>query len=105
MKTPVIAFKAKNKDNRFLCDGQDCFDWEDEFGDVTDISEALLIVSKDLSKPDEKNIEEFYKWMSLLSLSNNNLSNNIQFIKDNYDPVDLEITPEQLATVRERNEW
>lgn len=100
MNIPAIAFKAKNKENRYLCDSIDCGDWEDEFLDTTVLSDAMLIIRNDLSKPEEKDIEGFYKFIAALPMSND-----VQFIKDNYDPVEVELTPEQLRIVRERNEW
>lgn len=99
MNIPVIAFKAKNKD-RFLCDGLECVDWEDELGDVADIHEALLVIRKDFSKPDKNDVDDFYNFISELPLSYD-----VQFIKDNYDPVDLEITKEELTIVRQRNQF
>ncbi|CAM4021213.1 hypothetical protein [Mesobacillus zeae] len=34
MGIPVIAFKAKNKVDRYLCDGPECGDWSDEYLDT-----------------------------------------------------------------------
>ena len=100
MSVPAIAFKAKNKDNRYLCDGIECGDWDDEYLDTTVLSDAMLIIRNDLSKPEESDVEDFYKFIASLPMSND-----VQFIKDNYEPVDVELTPEQLRVVRERNEW
>lgn len=100
MNIPAIAFKAKNKDERYLCDGIECGDWDDEFLDTTVLSDAMLIIRNDFSKPGEQDIEGFYKFIAALPLSND-----IQFIQDNYNPVEVELTQEQLQIVRERNEW
>lgn len=97
---PAIAFKAKNKEGRYLCDGLDCGDWDDEYLDTAVLHDALLIIRNDLSKPGEKDIEDCYNFFSKLPMSND-----VQFMKDHYDPVEVELTLEQLAIVRERNEW
>ncbi|MCY9764688.1 hypothetical protein M5X06_31980 [Paenibacillus alvei] len=100
VNTVAIAFKARNKDNRYLCDGIECGDWEDEFLDTMVLSDATLIIRNDLSKLDKKDIEDFYQFIAALPMSND-----VQFIKDNYDPVEVELTPDQLRIVRERNDW
>lgn len=100
MNISAIAFKAKNKEERYLCDGPECGDWEDDFLDTTVLTDSMLIIRKDRSKPDEADIENFYKFIASLPMSND-----VQFIKDNYDPVEVELTPKQLQIVRERNEW
>ncbi|TCW59044.1 hypothetical protein EC917_101298 [Bacillus thuringiensis] len=100
MKIPAIAFKAKNKDNRYLCDGPECGDWSDEYLDTQVFTDALFITRYDLQKPNQDDVDKFYKFMAGLPMSND-----IEFIKNNYEPVDVELTPEQLKIVRERNEW
>ncbi|WP_257150446.1 hypothetical protein [Bacillus toyonensis] len=57
MKIPTIVFKAKNKENRYLCNGPDCGDWSDEFLDTQEITDALHIIKTDFKKP----TEEMYK--------------------------------------------
>lgn len=96
----VIAFKANGKDNRYLADGIDCVDWSDDYGDVTNLGEALLIFGEGLTEPNQSNVENFYKFIASLPMSND-----VRFIKDNYEPVTIEITAEQLAENKERNEW
>lgn len=100
MKIPAVAFKARNKDRRYLCDGPDCGDMSDENLDTTILTDALLIIRNDLNQPTEKDIEDFYHFLSNLPINNN-----VQSIKDNYDPVEVLLTSEQLKIVRERNEW
>ncbi|MFB5249660.1 hypothetical protein ACE38F_04570 [Bacillus mycoides] len=51
MKIPTIVFKAKNKENRYLCNGPDCGDWSDEFLDTQEITDALHIIKTDFKKP------------------------------------------------------
>lgn len=96
----AIAFKANGKDNRYLADGMEFVDWEDENGDVEGLDKALLIIRKDQSEPDQSDVDDFYKFIASLPMSND-----VQFIKDNYQWVTVEITPDQLAANRERNEW
>ncbi|MFS0560118.1 hypothetical protein AB1K91_05215 [Terribacillus sp. 179-K 1B1 HS] len=110
---PVIAFKNKNKDNRYLAASMDAGDWSDEDLDVTlrDIGCAYLVWREDLSKPDQADIEQ------LLESSRKYK----QFMKDNfgddamvsfdvdgwlemYDPVKLEITEKQLQQAKEMGE-
>ncbi|MBE0344248.1 hypothetical protein E4V51_31145, partial [Paenibacillus sp. 28ISP30-2] len=92
--------KAKGKDERYLCDGIDCGDWEDEYLDTTILSDALLIIRNDLSEPDDKDVEDFYKFFGSLPITND-----VQFVRDNYDPIPVVLTQEELKIVRERNEW
>ncbi|WP_029516263.1 hypothetical protein [Paenibacillus polymyxa] len=96
----AIAFKAKGKDGRYLCDGIDCGDWADENLDTKVLADALLIIRKDLTEPGEKDIEDFYKLFASLPMSND-----VQFVKDNYYPIPVVLTQEELKIVRERNEW
>ncbi|MEK3824446.1 hypothetical protein [Paenibacillus sp. FSL K6-1558] len=96
----AIAFKAKEKNGRYLCDGIDCGDWGDENLDTSVLSDAMLLIRKDYSEPDEKDIEGYYKFMASLPLTND-----IQSIKDNYDPVTVILTQSELKIIRERNGW
>lgn len=67
---PAIVFEAKDKEKRFLCDGPDCGDWSDERLDVSieDITDALVIVRKDKSIPDDSDVEDFYSFLGKLKL-------------------------------------
>lgn len=97
---PAIAFKAKNKENRYLCDGPDCGDWSDEHLDTTVFTDALFVIRRDFKKPGQQDLDDFYKFMASLPLSNN-----VAFLKANYEPIDVELTTDELNVVRERNEW
>lgn len=96
---PVIAFRARNKQDRYLCDGPDCGDWSDEELDTAIVTDFLFIVRSDFSKPGQQDIEDFYSFMSKLKIAAD-----VEFIKAHYDPVEMELTQEQLNVVRERNE-
>lgn len=100
MGVSAIAFKAKLKEGRYLCDGIECGDWSDEYLDTTILSDAALIIRTDLSKPDAADIESFYSFIASLPLSND-----VDFIKQHYDPVEVELTDDELKIVRERNGW
>ncbi|MEK4678231.1 hypothetical protein [Bacillus sp. FSL K6-2944] len=100
MKISVIAFKAKNKENRYLCDGPDCGDWTDEHLDTQVFTDALFVIRNDLKKPTEEDLQNFYKFIASLPMSIE-----VEFIKNNYDPMEVELTPEELKIIRERNEW
>ncbi|KLA35502.1 hypothetical protein [Bacillus cereus] len=100
MKIPTVVFKAKNKENRYLCNGPDCGDWSDEFLDTQEITDALHIIKNDFKKPTEEDVQNFYKFMASLPFNND-----VEFIKKHYDPVDMEITQEQLEIIQEHDEW
>lgn len=100
MGVSAIAFKAKLKEDRYLCDGIECGDWSDEFLDTAILSDATLIIRNDLSTPDAADLEGFYNFMASMPLSND-----VDFIKQHYDPVEVELTNEELKIVRERNGW
>jgi hypothetical protein len=100
MSIPAIAFKAKNKEDRYLCDGPECGDWQDEYLDTKILSDALLVIRTDFKKPTQKDVENCYKFFSALPMSND-----VGFMKENYETVEVELTQEQLDIVRERNDW
>ncbi|KQN96966.1 hypothetical protein [Paenibacillus sp. Leaf72] len=100
MSTFAIAFRAKNKADRYLPDGIDCVDWNDESSDTLNLANALLIIRRDLKKPTPKDIEDFYA--ELTSLPLNNI---VDSIKENYVTKEVELTKEQLRIVRKRNQW
>lgn len=83
-----------------MCDGIEYGDWEGEFLDTKALSDATLIIRNDLSKPDSGDIEDFYKFIASLPLSND-----VAFIKEHYEPVEVELTDDELKIVRERNVW
>lgn len=99
-RIPAIAFKAKDKETRYLSDGPDCGDWSDEFLDTEVITDSLLIFRTDLQKPTNQDLVDFYNFMKSLPLSND-----VDFLKANYDPVEVILTQEQLNIVRARNGW
>lgn len=97
---PTIAFKALNKEDRYLCDGLDCADWSDEELDTQIVTDFLFVIRDDFTKPGEEDIQNFYSFMSKLKIAAD-----VDFIKTHYVPVEIELSQEQLNVVRERNEW
>ncbi|WP_077623824.1 hypothetical protein [Sediminibacillus massiliensis] len=104
-KIPVIAFKNKSKDERYLAASMDVGDWSDEELDVSinEIENAMMIWREDLSKPDEQDVD------NLITLSEAHK----KFLKDKfgddayvsfdvkawleiYEPINLDITSEQF---------
>ncbi|MEC0136152.1 hypothetical protein P4H94_04520 [Paenibacillus macerans] len=100
MNVPAIVFKAKNKEDRYLCYDVTRGDWSDEHLDTPNITDAMLILRKDYAKPTAQNIEEFYGF-----ITNPPFDSDFGFIKNNYEPVEVGLTPEQVETVRIRNGW
>ncbi|MBU8789025.1 MULTISPECIES: hypothetical protein [Bacillus] len=106
MKTiPVIAFKAKDKEKRYLCDGPDCGDWSDENLDVSDIEDALCLVRKDKQRPTDDDIDHFFDVIHLLSSEGFSYGPSVDDIKENYDPVHVNLTEAQYNVMKERNDW
>lgn len=97
---PCIAFQSKASPNLYLCDGPDCVSNENENGDVSDLSQALIVVSKTFTAPSTGMLEEFKGFMRDLKLINWDAD-----IEPNYTAVHVNISQEQLNIIRERNEW
>ena len=103
-KIPVIAFKNKSKESRFLAASLDVGDWSDEDLDVSieDIENAFMIWRKDLSAPNEQDVESLKaesaahkKIMRDKFGPDAMVSFDMEEILNFYDPVHLEITKEQ----------
>ena len=103
MNIPAVAFKALNKENRYLCDGIDCGDWGDEQLDTTVFTDALFIIRSDHKRPSPSDVENhmrvFFFESGLRTLEQ------IKMLKTDYEAVDVELTPEEFAIVCERNDW
>lgn len=111
MKTiPVIAFKNKAKDNRFLCNGPDAGDWSDEELDVhiDDIQNAFMIWRKDFSKPNQSDVDNLLeeskmhkKNMKARFGDSATISFDVEEWLEHYEPINIEITQEQFEEVEE----
>lgn len=100
MKTiPAIAFKAKGKENRYLCDGPDCGDWSDENLDVTNIEDALCLVRKDKERLTDDDVDSFFHKLQFLDWVD------ATGIKEHYDPVHVDLTEAQFNVIKKRNDW
>lgn len=95
-----IAFKAKDKKGRYLSDGIDCGDWDDDRFDTKVLSNSMIIIRHDLKEPEEKDIEDFYKSFGSLPITND-----VESLKENYDPVPVILTQSELKIIRDRNDW
>jgi hypothetical protein len=104
-KIPVIVFKNKSKEGRYLAASIDVGDWSDEDLDISidDIENAFMIWRKDLSKPNEQDIEqlkdesEAYKKMMVEKFGEDAIiSFDVEKWLQLYEPVNLEITKEQF---------
>jgi hypothetical protein len=66
MNIPAVAFKAKNKENRYLCDGPDCGDWSDEYLDTQERTDALYIIPEITTN--KQLASDLLSWMEGLEL-------------------------------------
>lgn len=98
---PAIVFEARDKKNRFLCDGPECGDWSDDRLDVglEDITDALSLIRKDKSIPDDNDIEDFYKFLGCLKFGPD-----VSDVKKYYKPVHITFTEEQYKVIKERQD-
>jgi hypothetical protein len=110
MKIPVMAFKSKSKENRFLAANIDVGDWSDPDLDVLldNIENASLIWRKDLTKPTDKDLNklkelsaEHKKHMIEKFGDNAMISFDVEEWLKHYDPVHLEITRKQFNHAKE----
>ncbi|MCR6112719.1 hypothetical protein HXA35_20525 [Bacillus sp. A301a_S52] len=104
MEETVIgwAFENKNEKGLYLCDGIDCYDdTHNENGDVKDLSQALVVFSKDLKEPTEDHLEEFKAFIGSLKFSVD-WDNDVE---PNYKAVRVGLTRDQVEIIGERNKW
>lgn len=103
-KVPVIAFKNKSKEDRYLAQSMDVGDWEDPDLDVDgkEIENAYMIWRNDLTKPTEQDFESVKaasaahkKYMLDRFGPDAMVSFDMEEILKIYEPVHLEITQEQ----------
>ncbi len=111
---PVIVFKHKEKEGRYLAADIELADWEDPDGDVDmeGIENAFIIVRQDLKTPsqidlDEKIAEsETFKRMIREKYGEEAfVSFDVKRWLEMYDPVNIEITPEQYKQACYINGW
>lgn len=103
-KVPVIAFKNKTKEDRYLAQSMDVGDWEDPDLDIKsdEMENAFMIWRIDLTKPTEEDLENVKaesaahkKHMIDKFGPDVMVSFDMEEILKIYEPVHLEITKEQ----------
>lgn len=103
-KIPVIAFKNKSKESRYLAASMDVGDWSDEDLDVSveDIENAFMIWKNDLSNPSDQDVEVLKaesaahkKIMREKFGPDAMVTLDMEEILKFYEPVHLEITKDQ----------
>lgn len=110
---PVMAFKNKSKENRFLALSIDHGDFNDPELDVSldNVEDAFLIYREDLTKPTDKDLDnvkaesEAHKKYLLDKFGENAFSSfDVEEWLKHYDPVHLEITQEQFEMAKDNLE-
>ncbi|WLR54857.1 hypothetical protein LC048_21055 [Mesobacillus subterraneus] len=94
----AIAFESKERSGMFVSDGLEVPS-VDENGETDVLEDALLVIRLDLQPPQQKDLEDFYKFFSSLKFFD------YEGFREHAASVDVELTPEQVNVVRERNEW
>ncbi|KAB8139286.1 hypothetical protein F9U64_01285 [Gracilibacillus oryzae] len=109
---PVIAFKNKAKEDRYLANGPDAGDWDDEELDVhiDDIQNAFLIWRIDKTKPTQEDLENIikesreHKQNMIERFGDASLiSYDVEKWLEDYEAAWIEITKEQLEASKEWN--
>lgn len=112
-RVPVMVMRNKMNPDRYLAASADVGDWEDENWDVTlkDIQNAYMIIRKDHAAPTTEDFEEHKKWHAeikrLLTEKFGRdcfISLDFEAVCKHYEPVNIEITNEQLEYVMELEE-
>ncbi|MBU8598462.1 hypothetical protein KM908_20330 [Alkalihalobacillus clausii] len=113
MTIPVIVFKSKSKEDRYLALSPDAGDWSDPDLDVSieDIERARMIYRDDLTKPDATDVEEwrrlsngFKKAMRESYGYDAPISFDVELWLKHYEPVNIELTQEQFDAAKEWDE-
>ncbi|WP_121605544.1 hypothetical protein [Virgibacillus sp. Bac332] len=107
---PAIAFKNKDKTERYLSNGPDAGDWSDEDLDVAheSLEDAFLIVREDHSMPTDEDVEALleeskaYKKFMIDKFGDDALiSFDVEKWLEHYEPVLVELTEEQYTASKE----
>ncbi|CDQ41486.1 hypothetical protein [Virgibacillus salexigens] len=106
---PAIAFKNKNKIDRYLSNGLDAGDWSDEDLEVAheSLEDAFLIIREDHSVPTDEDVEALieeskaYKKFMIDKFGDNLISFDVEKWLEHYEPVLVELTEEQYTASKE----
>ena len=95
----AIAFEAYERKGMYCADGPDISSM-DVNGETTKVEDSLLVIrTKDLQPPTDDDLLGAYKFLNSLGFFD------YEAFRENYKPVNVELTDEQVNVVRERNEW
>ncbi|WP_200411389.1 hypothetical protein [Virgibacillus salexigens] len=109
---PAIAFKNKNKIDRYLSNGLDAGDWSDEDLDVAheSLENAFLIVRDGHSMPTDEDVEALlgeskaYKKFMIDKFGDDALiSFDVERWFEHYEPVFVKLTEEQYTALKKWN--
>jgi hypothetical protein len=98
----VVAFKSKNTlegETRYLPDGLEQANWENDYGDVDNLDEALLLTRVDSTQVTEEDVKVFVDFMEKLNTFESG------YLPKNYEHVYVEVTETQLKANYERNSF
>ncbi|MEK3756781.1 hypothetical protein MHB73_21310 [Bacillus sp. FSL K6-6483] len=113
MTIPVIVFKSKSKQDRYLAVNPDAGDWSDPDLDVSikDIERARMIVRDDLTKPDASDVEAWRRFTNGFKKAMRKnygydapISFDVELWLKHYEPVNIELTQEQFEAAKEWDE-
>lgn len=101
-EVPAIVFKNRHKEGRYLPESMDLGDPDDDDLDITidEIENALIVVSDDLTTPDEKDVQKVRDFFKSIKFALD-----FDVVDVHYEPVHVKLTIEQYNEVAERNGW
>lgn len=99
--TKAYAFEFIFDKGKYLSDGVECMDTSNEGGDVTDLSQALVVFGQDFNEPTKDELFMFVEFMktfkSVIDWEGD--------VEPSYVAVIVELTEEQVKIIKERNDF